>query len=353
MDCVLLKILEQISDLLSCKNGFVYLEPSVLGAQKLFSGDVDCFKGMGTCEGYHAFGEQTFQILKAEEAAAVRQQEQLLIVPLFSENHQLFGILAAENCGELHDDRAQLFEVYSKQVASVLNTLIFSSLLQLQNRELGEAYASLRQTYMGTIDAMRQMVDAKDLYTRGHSDRVSFYAVKIAEAMHRDEASRERLRVAGLFHDIGKVGIPDSILQKNGKLTTEEYAQIKQHPSLGKKMLSSISAFNDILCIVECHHERYDGRGYPHGRKGTEIPEEARIISVADSFDAMTSKRTYRDSLNLFEAVWELKNGRGTQFDPQVVDVFLEVLQQYEALREEIAWTFPEAALEEGHGDSE
>ena len=154
------------------------------------------------------------------------------------------------------------------------------------------------------------------------------------------DAYRERIRIAGLFHDIGKVGIPDSILLKNSKLTPEEYARIQQHPTLGRKVLSSISAFRDILDIVESHHERYDGHGYPHGLQGTDIPEEARIIGVADAFDAMTSKRAYRNSLTPEEAIQELKNGRGTQFDADVVDAFLEILQNFQALQDQLAWTY-------------
>ena len=131
----------------------------------------------------------------------------------------------------------------------------------------------------------------------------------------------------GLFHDIGKIGVPDSILQKNDKLTDDEYSEIKNHPTIGAHILSTASIFQDILPIVKYHHEKYDGTGYPEGLKGNDIPYLARITAIADTFDAMTSKRVYRNAMPLETVIEEFKKCRGTQFDPEIDDVFLNILQ--------------------------
>ena len=134
------------------------------------------------------------------------------------------------------------------------------------------------------------------------------------------------LKLGGLFHDIGKIGVPDSILLKESKLTDDEYSEIKNHPTIGAHILSNATIFRDILPIVKHHHERYDGNGYPGKLKGEDIPYLARIAAVADSFDAMTSKRTYRDSLPLDVVKSEIERCKGTQFDPAIADAFLDIL---------------------------
>ena len=134
------------------------------------------------------------------------------------------------------------------------------------------------------------------------------------------------IALAGLLHDIGKIGIPESILDKPGKLTKEEYEIVKRHPEIGAEILSSIRQFEEVVPAIRHHHERYDGRGYPDGLKGEEIPVMARIIAVADAFDAMLSKRPYRDALSLNSAVKELQRNKGSQFDPQIVDILLNII---------------------------
>ena len=134
------------------------------------------------------------------------------------------------------------------------------------------------------------------------------------------------LEVGGLFHDIGKIGIPDSILRKESKLTDDEYSEIKNHPAIGAHILSSAKIFENIIPIVKHHHERYDGNGYPSRLKGEEIPYFARIAAIADTFDAMTANRVYRKQLDMAYVIQELKNGRGTQFDPGLVDVMLGLI---------------------------
>ena len=218
------------------------------------------------------------------------------------------------------------------------------SLINLKNDELVETYAELKKRYMDTIETLRLAVDAKDYYTRGHSDRVSYYASRIGQAMGLPEADIERLKIGGIFHDIGKIGTNDDILLKNSRLDDDEYNEIKKHPLKGANILSAMSMFKDIVPLVEYHHERIDGRGYPHGLKGEEIPLLARIISVSDAFDAMTSDRVYRTKMELSQAIEQLEKGKGTQFDENVVDAFLKLLDtDYENMQKDIAHTYASA----------
>ena len=194
------------------------------------------------------------------------------------------------------------------------------------NEKLEDSKEQLEQAYLDMVQTLRYTVEAKDSYTRGHSDRVSEYSVLIGEKLGLPAEQIKTLRIGGLFHDIGKIGIPDSILLKPAKLTDEEYSQIKNHPSIGAHILGSAAIFQDIIPIVKHHHERYDGNGYPAKLKGEEIPYLARIAAVADTFDAMTSRRSYRGPIDVEHVKEEIKRCEGTQFDPQIAEVFIEIL---------------------------
>ena len=194
------------------------------------------------------------------------------------------------------------------------------------NEELSESNERLERAYLDMVQTLRYTVEAKDTYTRGHSDRVSEYSVLIGEKLGLPEDQIKTLRIGGLFHDIGKLGIPDSILLKPDKLSDDEYSQIKNHPSIGAHILGSAEIFKDIIPIVKHHHERYDGNGYPSRLKGEEIPYIARIAAVADTFDAMTSRRSYRGPIDIEHVKEEIKRCEGTQFDPQIAEVFLDIL---------------------------
>ena len=203
------------------------------------------------------------------------------------------------------------------------------------NEELSDTYEKLEQAYLESIQTLRYTVEAKDTYTRGHSDRVSELSVLIGKHLRLPEADLDTLRVGGLFHDIGKIGVPDSIIQKDSRLTEDEYSQIKQHPNIGIHILSHAKIFQNILPIVEHHHERYDGNGYPRKLAGENIPYLARITSIADSFDAMSSRRSYRESLPLDIIKEEFRKNRGTQFDPNLTDIFLDILENhYDEIKE-------------------
>lgn len=203
------------------------------------------------------------------------------------------------------------------------------NLIKKINSELKETNEKLEKAYLETIQTLRFTVEAKDTYTRGHSDRVSEYSVLLGKYLGLSEDDIHLLRVGGLFHDIGKIGVPDSILLKTSRLTDDEYSEIKNHPKIGAQILSNATLFEKAIPIVKHHHERYDGFGYPEKLAGENIPYLARIAAVADSFDAMTSKRTYRDSLPMDVVINEIEKNKGTQFDPNIATVFLDILKNH------------------------
>lgn len=187
-------------------------------------------------------------------------------------------------------------------------------------------YKELHQSFLDTITALAKLIEAKDKYTSGHSQRVTEYSLLIAKKLNLSKKEIEMIKFCGLIHDIGKIGINESILQKPSKLTNDEYANIKTHPIIGENVVKHINFLREGLPIIRNHHERYDGKGYPDGLKGKEIPLLARIVAVADAFDAMTSERSYRKAFSLQEAIKELKENAGTQFDPQIVKIFIDAL---------------------------
>ena len=193
-------------------------------------------------------------------------------------------------------------------------------------RGLGAAEAETRSAYLGAIRALAAALDARDPYTAGHSERVSTLAVMMGQAMSLGSNELEVLRLGALLHDIGKIGVGDDILRKNGPLTPEEFEQIKRHPTLGARILRQVPFLAPHLPIVELHHESPDGRGYPFGLRGEEIPLDARIVHVADAFDAMTSARAYRSARPASMAFAELQRFSGTQFDPACVEALLAAM---------------------------
>ncbi|MDO8736303.1 MAG: response regulator [Thermoleophilia bacterium] len=198
-------------------------------------------------------------------------------------------------------------------------------------------YESLRQAYLSTIRALAEAVDAKDAHTRGHSDKVSAFAVAIARKMGLDNDFIESIRDAGYLHDIGKIGTPDAVLTKQGVLTPEEMDTMRLHPGASHKILAPARLPEDIKQMIWHHHERYNGSGYPDGLKHEEIPLGSRILAVADAYEAMTADRPYRQSLTTDEAVAELRRCSGEQFDATIVEAFLEIRVEAEsAVREEV-----------------
>ncbi len=226
-------------------------------------------------------------------------------------------------------EKSDKFDQLLLLIESGIKAINQMNIIKRINDELKEASQKLEQAYMESIETLRYTVEAKDPYTRGHSDRVSEYSVLIGKYLGLSEEDLHTLKVGGLFHDVGKIGIPDAILLKPGKLTNDEYSEIKNHPAIGVHILSNAKIFAEIIPIVKHHHERYDGFGYPSNLKGEDIPYFARIAAVADTFDAMTSRRTYRDSLGLDIVKDEINKNKGIQFDPQIADIFLNILENH------------------------
>ena len=196
-------------------------------------------------------------------------------------------------------------------------------------------FAEQQKAYEATVGALCQAVETKDFYTRGHSDRVSRGSVMIAREIGMRGERVEAIRYAGMLHDVGKLGVPTKVLQKTGKLTEEEYAAIQLHPMRGLDIVREIGFLDEALAGIMHHHERIDGRGYPMGLAGDEIPEFARVLAVADAFDSMTSTRSYRGARPVAEAIEELRKWSGTQFDPAFVDAFVAALKREGWLRSE------------------
>ena len=251
-----------------------------------------------------------------------------VIIPLGNEYHTSIGVIYVNSIRL--DEGIRLLEIYARQAASSISNAFLHSLVNTKNEELNNTYAQLKIRYMDTIEVLRLTVDAKDEYTRGHSDRVAYYACEIGKRMGLGPDELEKLRIAGMFHDIGKIGTADDILLKSEKLNEEEFDQIKLHPIKGAMILSAVSMFQDVVPIVRHHHERIDGQGYPDGIMGDQIEPFARIIAVADAFDAMMSDRQYRLHLSLEETKQQLILGMGTQFDEDITKQFLSLIDSEE-----------------------
>jgi len=219
------------------------------------------------------------------------------------------------------------------EVALSVDRALEKRRLELENRDYQqhleqkvEAQArKIRASFLSAITALAYALEAKDKYTSGHSQRVAETSVAIAKELGLSQHSIERIRQAGLIHDIGKIGVRESVLNKPGRLTDEEFHHIKSHCEIGEHILTPIVEDEEILKVVRHHHERYDGRGYPDGLKSEQIPLGARILAVADTYDAMTSERPYREAMSDETACDEIKRCKCTQFDPVVADAFLRV----------------------------
>ena len=236
----------------------------------------------------------------------------LMVAPLRLEGGKLLGLIVA---GDKIDS-----EQLTSEDAKLCDSLGKGLTIFLENLML---YEDTQDMFLGTLHALTSAIDAKDSYTCGHSERVALMSRQIAEAAGLDEHTIERVYIAGLVHDVGKIGVPEAVLCKPGKLDDAEFALIKQHPEIGARILQDIRQMNDLIPGVLHHHERWDGRGYPHKLAGRNIPLFGRIIALADAFDAMSSNRTYRKSLDHARVLGEIEKNGGTQFDPRLADLFL------------------------------
>ena len=210
----------------------------------------------------------------------------------------------------------------------VFGLTIIVILLILQGNKKEHYYKKTEHMSKQMVNALAKTIDAKDAYTNGHSARVAEYSVMIAKRMGYEGEKLEQLEFAALLHDIGKIGAPREIINKPTRLTDEEYEIIKTHPGTGANILKEVTEMPDIIIGARWHHERFDRKGYPDKLAGLDLPEVARIIGVADAYDAMTSKRSYRDVLAQEIVRGEVEKGKGTQFDPQVADIMLELIDE-------------------------
>jgi len=229
---------------------------------------------------------------------------------------------------------------YNEEEMDFLSALASDVAMAIQNAQLiddlRKEVERNKSLFINTVLSLASTIEAKDKYTRGHTERVTKYSLMIADELIRSKAIdlpksfRENLYIAGLLHDIGKIGVPENVLRKESGLTDEEFSQIKEHPIHGAEILKNLPEFEQCLEGVKFHHERYDGRGYPQGLKGDEIPVIAAVVAVADTYDAMTSDRTYRKALPKEAAIQEIEKNAGIQFNPIAAKAFVDLCSRQE-----------------------
>ena len=261
-------------------------------------------------------GKNVFQYVMDDEECT------LFVCPILD---QCYAVIVVPNSELLEDVNSQL------AVNTLISLIIFSLILFFyylgykNERTYGK---KVEEMNLQVVTALAASIDAKDAYTNGHSARVANYSRMIANRVGYSESKQEELYMMALLHDVGKIGVPDTVINKNGKLNTEEYDLIKKHPSIGSRILSSIKERPKLYIGARSHHERYDGGGYPDGIAGEKIPEEARIIAVADAYDAMTSNRSYRKIIPQEKVREEIEKGSGTQFDPRFAKVMIQLIDE-------------------------
>ena len=237
---------------------------------------------------------------------------QLLIIPIIIEG-KVKGVINLDNNTSFTDDTINLLKSFSEQAAVAINN--------------ARLYQKIQDSYFEIVKALAQAIEAKDPYTHGHSERVMKYSLAIALRLGLSKGEKDSLRYAAILHDIGKIGIRGIILNNPDGLTGKEYDEIKKHTLIGENIIQPIELLQSIRPLIRHHHEWYNGKGYPDGLSGEDIPLGARILAVVDAYDAMKSDRPYRKALTEETAIQELKRGNGTQFDPKIVEVFLEILK--------------------------
>ncbi len=260
------------------------------------------------------------EVVERKEALLIHSEKRseiapsLICAPLLIRGY-VFGVLCVR--------KKQYREAFTQKDLHYILSLTKRASLNIENKML---YESIYSNLLNTFKSLVTSIQTRDSYTEEHSFRMCQRAVEVARAMQCADDQIESLQIAGWLHDVGKIAIPDSVLMKPGRLTDEEYAIIKTHPDLGVQIIRHVILFEREVTLIQHHHERWDGRGYPHGISGEQIPLESRILAVTDTFDAMTNNRPYRKALSVETAVEELKKNKWTQFDGNVVDAFLTTL---------------------------
>lgn len=267
-------------------------------------------------------GDQSVHVLPSGGALPDELGPQAIVVPI-RRGTRVFGFLLA-GAKASSDVQVSTYEtLLMESAAGYLAAFLHNAIL----------YEQQQQAFLGTVNAMSAAIDAKDRYTSGHSERVAYLAHELALAYGMDHEAAERVRLSGLVHDVGKIGVPEAVLCKPGRLSDDEFELIKQHPRRGYEILAGVPSLRDLLPGVLHHHERWDGRGYPDQLSGRDIPLMARLLAIADTFDAMSSTRSYRSALSRDHVLAEITSCGGTQFDPELSPLINEVdLGEYDRL---------------------
>ncbi|MFC1504775.1 GAF and HD-GYP domain-containing protein, partial [Spirochaetota bacterium] len=242
------------------------------------------------------------------------QTRSILAVPLMVKS-ECIGVLELIN--------KKNYSIFTPHDTTLLTALANNVAIAIHNAQLFE---DQKEMFMSVVNSFAAAIDAKDHYTHGHSERVTRYSLKIAGALDMSQEEIDKLELAALLHDIGKIGINTEVLNKPGRLSPDERAYIEKHPGIGYDIIRHIKQFENIIAFVRHHHERYDGCGYPDRLKGQQIPLHARIIAIADTYDAMTSNRPYRKRMPKKLAMHEIRKNAGTQFDKKLTNIFLKII---------------------------
>lgn len=326
---ILQEILLELMPMLKAEDAFILIDNIIDLDNNIVNGTL--YNGIGAYLG----GLDNISVELLEHIGYVRTLKEIRVIgnsvllPLISEKYDTLGVIYVSS-GNIDDESLKLLQIYSSIVSSSISNALLHRLINIKNEELDKQREQLALWYIETVRTIRLTINFKDEYTCDHSDRVAEYAVKIGKAFNLSEKELELLKNGGIFHDVGKIGTEDAILKKTSSLDDAEYYEIKKHSERGAMILSAVSMFRDVVPLVLYHHERYDGKGYPKGLKGNDIPFLAKIITVADSFDAMTTDRKYRSKLPMEAVINELKNNKGKQFDPEIVDKFIELIEKGE-----------------------
>lgn len=271
-------------------------------------------KGEGIA-GYVAQKGEPFMLVRAVDCPKLKGIRDAICVPLSTKN-DVIGVVSMCN---------RLGGTFSQRELGLLSSIADQAAIYIENAFL---FTEIRELSLDVITTLVQAIEAKDRYTRGHSVRVTELALQVGQELGLSNDAIELLQTSGLLHDVGKIGVPESILNKPAKLSEDEYEQVKQHPAIGAAILKPLKDLEEVTKIVYHHHERYDGQGYLEGLKGEDIPLPSRILAVCDTFAAMTSDRPHRKALSEEQAVTELEKAAGSQLDPDIVRILLRVLQK-------------------------
>ena len=278
----------------------------------------------------HMPGKNGFELLA--EIRKIKHCNDLPVVFLTADSDRETEVRVFKEGGLDYIQKPLVPEVVLERIKRILSLrelqVNLESEVERRTEELEESRRKLQILSLQVVKTLASAIDAKDRYTNGHSSRVAKYSKEIARRAGKPVEFQDEIYFIALLHDIGKIGIPDYILNKNSKLSDEEYETIKQHPSIGVEILKNITEMPKIEIGAHYHHERFDGKGYPEGLAGYGIPEIGRIIAVADAYDAMTSRRSYRSALPQETVRSEIVRGRGLQFDPDFADIMLQMIDE-------------------------